>query len=78
GWQEIRMHIDDAERAVLTGGDTSAALSRLSADSNRLLAELNQGTELHVPAYFSYLFLVFIGGLGTVVWRLRKELEVKG
>ena len=73
GWQEIRMYIDDAERAVLTGGDTSAALSRLSADSNRLLAELNQGTELHVPAYFSYLFLVFIGGLGAAVWRLRKK-----
>lgn len=72
GWQEIRMHIDDAEHAVLSGTGTDDAIARLSADSNRLLLEINEGAELNVPAYFNYLFIVFIGGLGTAVWRLKK------
>jgi len=73
GWQEIRMHIDDAERAVLSGTSTSDAIARLSENSNRLLAEINDDDAFRVPAYFNYLFIVFIGGLGTAVWKMRKK-----
>ena len=74
GWQDVRIYLDDAQRLVLSGSEPAEAIARLKQDSDRLLAEINKGTETSVPWYFNYLFLVFVACVGAAVWRMRMSL----
>jgi len=74
GWQEVRLYIEKAEKAVIKGAEPAAAMTELAGRANRILAETTTGHAPPTPAWFNYLFILLIGGVGAGVWRLRRHL----